>query len=369
MKKAILALEDGTVYEGLSYGAAGEVSGEVVFNTSMTGYQEILTDPSYAGQLVTLTYPMIGNYGVNDDDYESAKPQANGFIVREGVATYSNYRATGGLGEWLTGYGVVGICEIDTRALTKRIRTVGAMRGVISTEDLSANSLVEKAKNAPALLGQGLVRQVTGTGVREAGTGPQRVTAIDYGAKSSIIDLLVEAGCTVRGVPAGTGIEEILADDPDGVFLSNGPGDPNEVDYAVDTIKGLLGKKPIFGICLGHQLLCQALGARTYKLKFGHRGGNQPVKNLATGRVEITSQNHGYAVDPESLPDTVEVTHLNLNDMTNEGIRCREIPAFSVQYHPEASPGPRDSRYLFDDFIELMGTRRGSGRMSIREGS
>ncbi len=354
MRKAFLALEDGTVYEGLAYGATGEVSGEVVFNTSMTGYQEILTDPSYAGQLVTMTYPMIGNYGVNDEDNESDKPQANGFIVREGVGSYSNYRATGGLEEWLTGYGVVGIREIDTRALTRRIRTVGAMRGVISTADLSAGSLVKKAKNAPPLLGQGLVRQVTATEVRQAGAGPHRVTAIDFGAKSSIIDLLVELGCAVRIVPAATGIDEILADDPDGVFLSNGPGDPSEVDYAVEMIKGLLGKKPIFGICLGHQVLCLALGARTYKLKFGHRGGNQPVKNLATGRVEITSQNHGYAVDPDSLPSGVEVTHVNLNDMTNEGIRCREIPAFSVQYHPEASPGPHDSRYLFDDFVELM---------------
>ncbi len=354
MRTALLALEDGTIYEGLSYGAPGEVNGEIVFNTSMSGYQEIITDPSYAGQIVTMTYPMIGNYGVNQEDYESARPQANGFVVREGVRAYSNYRASGGLEPWLKDHGIVGIEEIDTRALTKRIRTAGVLRGVISTEDQSGESLVAKARRAPLLLGQGLVGQVTTNEEYLVGDGPIRVTAVDYGAKRSIMDLLVASGCRVRVVPATADVEQILADDPDGVFLSNGPGDPSEVESAIDVIRLLLGKKPVFGICLGHQLLCRALGAKTYKLKFGHRGGNQPVKNLATGRVEITSQNHGYAVDPETLPKNVDTTHVNLNDLTNEGVRCREIPAFSVQYHPEASPGPHDSRYLFDDFVALI---------------
>lgn len=354
MRTALLALEDGTIYEGLSYGAPGEVNGEIVFNTSMSGYQEIITDPSYAGQIVTMTYPMIGNYGVNDDDYESTRPQANGFVVREGVRAYSNYQASGGLEPWLKDHGIVGIEEIDTRALTKRIRTAGVLRAIISTEDQSGESLVAKARRAPLLLGQGLVGQVTTSEEYLVGDGPIRVTAVDYGAKRSIMDLLVTSGCRVRVVPATADAEQILADNPDGVFLSNGPGDPCEVESAVDVIRQLLGEKPVFGICLGHQLLCRALGAKTYKLKFGHRGGNQPVKNLATGRVEITSQNHGYAVDQETLPKNVDTTHVNLNDLTNEGIRCREIPAFSVQYHPEASPGPHDSRYLFDDFVELI---------------
>lgn len=353
--KAILALEDGTVFEGRGFGAPGESTGEVVFNTSMSGYQEILTDPSYAGQLVTMTYPMIGNYGVNSEDNESSAPRVGGFIVREAVSGYSNHRAEGSLEDWLKCYEIVGISEIDTRALTKRIRTVGAMRGVISTTDLSSTSLVKKAREAPHLLGQGLVERVTTKTVYELESSSRfRVVAIDYGAKTGIFDQLRARGCDLTVVPARTGADEILGIDPDGIFLSNGPGDPSEADYAVKTIKRLLGRKPLFGICLGHQLVAMALGAKTYKMKFGHRGGNQPVMNKRTGRVEITSQNHGYAVDPDSLPNGVEITHVNLNDMTNEGIACRDMPVFSVQYHPEANPGPHDSRYLFDSFVELM---------------
>lgn len=358
--KAMLALEDGTVFRGISYGAPGETTGEVVFNTSMIGYQEILTDPSYAGQIVAMTYPMIGNYGVNDGDDESNKIWVSGFVVREGVSAYSNWRSTGGLEDRLKREGIVGIQEIDTRALTKRIRTVGAMRGVISTTDLSPESLVAKAKGAPGLLGQELVRRVTvGEAFERPAAGPAKktfkVAALDYGMKTNILRSLEKIGCDVTVLPATATGQDILNLAPDGVFLSNGPGDPGEVEYAIEVIKGLLGVKPIFGICLGHQLLALALGAKTYKLKFGHRGGNQPVKNLATGRVEITAQNHGYAVDPDSLPGQVDVTHINLNDGTNEGLRCRDIPAFSVQYHPESAPGPHDSLYLFREFTDLMG--------------
>ncbi len=354
---AWLALEDGTIYEGLSYGAPGEAGGEVVFNTSMTGYQEILTDPSYAGQIVTMTYPMIGNYGVNDDDDESGAVHAGGFIVREGVNAYSNWRARGSLEDWLKRRGIVGIKEVDTRALTKRLRTTGSMRGVISTADVPPADLVAKAKNVAPLLGQGLVKRVT---AKEPYTWPTpvearfTVAALDYGIKTNILRYLQAGGARVTVLPATASAEDILAVRADGIFLSNGPGDPEEAGYAIEVIKNLLGKKPIFGICLGHQLLALALGAKTYKLKFGHHGGNQPVKNLVTGRVEITAQNHGYAVDPESLPAQVEVTHINLNDGTNEGLSCRDIPAFSVQYHPEAGPGPHDSLYLFEQFAEMM---------------
>ncbi len=353
--KALLVLEDGTVFEGQGYGAEGETAGEVVFNTSMTGYQEILTDPSYAGQIVTMTYPMIGNYGVNEEDYESKTSRVKGFIVREGVSDYSNYRATGGLEDWLKKNNIVGIKEIDTRSLTKRIRTKGAMRGVISTVDLLSENLRKKALKTPGLLGQNLVSQVTTKDAYTYGESKIfNVVAVDFGIKTSIYRRLDEYGCRTRIVPASASVKDILSDDPDGIFLSNGPGDPEEVDYAIGAIKELLGKKPIFGICLGHQLLALALGAKTYKMKFGHRGGNQPVKNLATGHVEITSQNHGYAVDLKTLPDGVEATHVNLNDDTSEGIRCHSVPAFSVQYHPESSPGPHDSRYLFKEFADMM---------------
>jgi len=358
--KAILALEDGTVFEGIGYGASGETTGEVVFNTSMMGYQEILTDPSYAGQIVTMTYPMIGNYGVNEEDDESSKIWASGFVVREGVGAYSNWRATGGLEERLKREGIVGIQEIDTRALTKRIRKTGAMRGIISTGDLSVESLVKKALAAPGLFGQGLVGRVTaGQAYEWRGEGDFKVAALDFGIKTNILRSLEAHGCRATVLPATASAEDILALEPDGIFLSNGPGDPREADYAVGVIKKLLGVKPIFGICLGHQLLALALGGKTYKLKFGHRGGNQPVKNLATGRVEITAQNHGYAVDPDSLPGQVDVTHISLNDGTNEGFRCRDIPAFSVQYHPESAPGPHDSVYLFKEFTEMMIRERG----------
>lgn len=380
-KKAVLALEDGMIFEGTSFGVTGETYGEVVFNTSMTGYQEILTDPSYAGQIIAMTYPQIGNYGINSEDYESRGPFTNGFVVKECSKYFSNWRAEESLEAFLQRYRIVGIENVDTRALTKHIRSSGAMRGVISTIDLNAKSLVEKAKASPGLVGRDLVKDVT---VDRSYIWWEtkrimrfNVVAFDFGIKRNILRCLESHGCKTIVVPAETTADEILALDPDGIFLSNGPGDPAAVDYAVDTIKQLIGKKPIFGICLGHQLLALALGGRTYKLKFGHRGGNQPVKNLLTGKVEITSQNHGFAVTYDSLHieerewqvggslniggwlgksdfGEIEITHLNLNDGTIEGLRCLEVPAFSVQYHPESSPGPHDSRYLFDDFVGLM---------------
>ncbi|MBS3910143.1 MAG: glutamine-hydrolyzing carbamoyl-phosphate synthase small subunit [Actinobacteria bacterium] len=381
-KKAILALEDGRVFHGYGFGASGEKTGEVVFNTSMTGYQEILTDPSYAGQIVTMTYPLIGNYGVNDEDNESRRPFVEGFVVREASSMYSNWRAETSLRDFLTEYGVVGIEGVDTRALTKHIRSAGVMRGVISVGDKNVAEVVERAKNAPSMVGADLVKEVT---VDEPyswgdGGGLYKIVAFDYGMKTNILRQLAEAGCDIRVVPAGTSAGEVLAMNPDGIFLSNGPGDPAAVTYAIDAIRELIGKKPLFGICLGHQLLVLALGGKTYKLKFGHRGGNQPVKNLLNGRVEITSQNHGFAVDPASLsieekawrvgrtiPEggwpgksdfgPVEVTHINLSDGTVEGLRCLDVPAYSVQYHPEAAPGPHDAEYLFDRFIEMMAAK------------
>jgi len=382
--KALLALEDGRCFEGTSFGAPGEAAGEVCFNTSMTGYQEILTDPSYAGQIIAMTYPLVGNYGVNSEDFESKGPFCEGFIVRECSTVASNWRAEGTLDEYLADYGVVGIAGIDTRALTRHIRSAGAMRGVLSSVDLDPASLVEKAKAAPGLVGRDLVDGVCTKDPYEWEAGPGsarrsdarlRVVAYDFGIKRNILRLLSQAGCDVQVVPARTGAEEVLALDPDGVFLSNGPGDPEPISYAVEAIRGLLGKKPVFGICLGHQLLGLALGAKTYKLKFGHRGANHPVMDLSTGRVEITSQNHGFAVDFESLgqasdsgggPEVreteafgdVTLSHVNLNDRTAEGLDCRGVPAFSVQYHPESSPGPHDSRYLFARFIEMMEAAR-----------
>ena len=360
---AALVLADGTVFQGTRMGAEGEFLGEVCFNTSMAGYQEILTDPSYAGQMVSMTYPLIGNYGVNPEDVESGKIYMGGFIVRESSRTRSNWRSTGDLDGYLKQQGVIGLEGIDTRALTKHLRSYGAMQAALSSVDLDRRKLLKKVEEAPGLVGRDLVREVT---VEEpyvwseglTGESEYEVVAYDFGIKRNILRLLTAQGCKVTVVPAVTTAEQILERDPDGVFLSNGPGDPEPVTYAIESIRGLLGKKPVFGICLGHQLLGLALGGRTYKLKFGHRGGNQPVMNRDTGRVEITAQNHGFAVEPESLTGCpfgeVELTHINLNDNTLEGMRCREAGAFSVQYHPEASPGPHDSRYLFRRFLDLM---------------
>jgi len=373
MKVAKLALEDGTVYAGTSFGAQGEIDGEVCFNTSMTGYQEILTDPSYRGQIVTMTYPEIGNYGINLEDVESGHTQLAGFVVRNLCATPSNFRASGGLEEYLAKAGVIGISGVDTRALVRRIRQHGALKGVLSTSDLSDESLVAKAKASPGLVGRDLVREVVPTESRgwderlspwsrfppQSPEDSQReakrhVVALDYGMKWNIARHLCDSGCRVTVLPGTVTAAEVLAHKPDGVFLSNGPGDPEPLEYAVQTIQGLLGKTPIFGICLGHQLLSLACGATTFKLKFGHRGANQPVQNLMTERVEITSQNHGFAVAEDNLPSSLEVTHRNLNDRTIEGVRHRELPAYSVQYHPEASAGPHDSSYLFETFWEMI---------------
>ncbi|MBL9081244.1 MAG: glutamine-hydrolyzing carbamoyl-phosphate synthase small subunit [Planctomycetales bacterium] len=370
---AKLALEDGTVFTGTSIGAEGEVDGEVCFNTSMTGYQEILTDPSYRGQIVTMTYPQIGNYGVNAEDLESPKPHLAGFVVRELSGRVSNFRAEGDLSEYLRRYNIPGIQGIDTRALVRKLRMTGAMKGVLSTVDLDDRSLVAKAKASPGLVGRDLVREVMPDQPREWSenlspwmklettqasaddAGKPHVVALDYGMKWNIPRYLRDRGFRVSILPGTAKASDVLAANPDGVFLSNGPGDPEPLNYAIETIRGVLGKKPVFGICLGHQLLSLACGAGTFKLKFGHRGANQPVMNYETGVVEITSQNHGFAVDEASLPSDLEVTHRNLNDNTIEGVRHKKLPAFCVQYHPEASAGPHDSSYLFDKFRELIG--------------
>ncbi len=355
-KKACLILENGTVFSGTAFGAEGETIGEVCFNTGMTGYQEILTDPSYCGQLITMTYPHIGNYGINPEDIESAKIQAAGFIVREENILPSNFRSTQSLGDYLRSQNVVGIQNIDTRMLTRMIRDEGAMNGIISTTDLKEKSLIKKVKAAPSMNGQDLATVVTCDNSYVWGEQSQqyKIAALDFGIKHNILHLLEFHGCNNTVFPAQTSSDEILGFNPDGIFLSNGPGDPAAVTYGVETVKKLLGKKPIFGICLGHQILALALGGSTYKLKFGHRGCNHPVKNLQNNMVEITSQNHGFAVDPESLTKNIEITHTSLNDQTVEGLRCRDLSVFSVQYHPEASPGPHDSRYLFEKFINLM---------------
>jgi carbamoyl-phosphate synthase small subunit len=366
--KAVLLLEDGTIFEGSSFGAEGQRCGEVVFNTSMTGYQEITTDPSYHEQIITMTYPLIGNVGTNKEDWESKKVYACGFIVKENCVP-SNFRSRRSLSDYLKKNNVVGLEGIDTRALVKHIRIQGAMKGIISSTELNPVSLEKKLRAYPGLVGRDIVKDVTSKrpyywdeGVIDILKNKQflppknyKVVAFDYGAKYNILRLLRSHGCEVYVVPAQTSAKDVLACKPDGVFLSNGPGDPAPIGYAIETIRQLLGKVPIFGICLGHQLLALALGAKTYKLKFGHRGANHPVKNLLTKQIEITCQNHGFCVDMDTLKrKDVELTHINLNDNTVEGISCKNLKAFAVQYHPEASPGPHDSNYLFQTFIELM---------------
>ncbi len=376
--EARLTLEDGRSFACRSFTGPGEASGEVVFNTSMTGYQEVLTDPSYSGQMVTMTYPLIGNYGVNQEDVESARIQVAAFLVKEYQPYPSNFRSTGSLADYLAGQGVLGVEGLDTRALTRHIRNGGAMRAIISTTDLDPESLKRRANAVPSMVGMDLARQVTtprpyrwNGGKPEPLADDQKcdagiwlhrgdrpsVVVMDFGLKFNIARCLERVGIEVVVVPAATDASAIMAMAPDGLLLSNGPGDPEPVVYGIETTRELLGRLPIFGICLGNQILGLALGGRTYKLKFGHRGANQPVKNLGTGKVEITSQNHGFAVDMDSLStDDVEVTHINLNDNTVEGIRHRRLPAFSVQYHPEASPGPHDAAYLFDQFRSMMKT-------------
>ena len=356
-KKAVLYLEDGTVYQGVSFGADADSLGEVVFNTSMTGYQELLTDPSYAGQIVVMTQPEIGNYGINEEDNESRRPFVEGFVVRECSRVFSNWRGESTLDSYVRRHSISGISEIDTRSLVKHIRTRGAMRGIISTEDLSPPSLEQKVLNHPPMSGSDYVRHVTADERYElkAPEGRFRVVAYDFGIKTNILRCLSRRGCDLVVVPAQTSAQEVLSLDPDGIVLSNGPGDPEPLEYIVREIRQFVARKPVLGICLGHQLLGLAFGGQTFKLKFGHRGANQPVLNEETGRVEITCQNHGFAVDPDSLDSRqIECTHFNLNDQTLEGLRHLYLPVFSVQYHPEASPGPRDSLYLFDHFIELM---------------
>ncbi len=372
--KALLALEDGRTFACRTFTGPGEVGGEVVFNTSMSGYQEVLTDPSYSGQMVTMTYPLIGNYGVNLADIESDRVQVAAFIVREYQPFPSNFRSMGSLGEYLQAAHIVGVDSLDTRALTRHIRNAGAMRAIISTRESDPEILIQKARSLPAMAGLDLARTVTaGQPYLWTNTGPMpiegrlnesvwmerdaksSVVALDFGIKYNILRCLADRGCEVAVVPAFTDPDTIKAMAPSGIFLSNGPGDPEPVTYGIDTARALMGYRPMFGICLGHQILGLALGGKTYKMKFGHRGANQPVKHLVTGKVEITSQNHGFAVDVNSMdPRQVEITHINLNDDTLEGFRHKELPVFAVQYHPEASPGPHDARYLFDTFKRLI---------------
>ncbi|MFH1440964.1 MAG: glutamine-hydrolyzing carbamoyl-phosphate synthase small subunit [Candidatus Omnitrophota bacterium] len=357
---AILVLEDGKIFKGESFGAQGESFGEVVFNTSMAGYQEIITDPSYRGQIVAMTYPLIGNYGVNKEDVESYKPFVEGFVVKEYSKIASNWRSEQSLGEYLKNNNILAIEGIDTRALTLHIRDKGAMKAVLSTVDLDEKNLVKKAKESQGLIGVDLVKDVICGKIYEWNKkGRYKVVVLDCGVKYNILRILADNNCKVIVVPAKITSEEILNMKPDGILLSNGPGDPSAVGYVVKTIRELLGKLPMFGICLGQQMLCQALGGKTYKLKFGHHGGNQPVKDLKTGKVAITVQNHGFCVDIDSLnKKDIEITHINLNDNTLEGIRHKKLPVFSVQFHPESGPGPHDARYLFGEFVELMKKNR-----------
>jgi carbamoyl-phosphate synthase small subunit len=387
MTRAILALEDGRLFVGESFGVTGTTVGEICFNTSMTGYQEVLTDPSYRGQIVAMTYPLIGNYGVNALDQESTQPHVRGFVIEELSDLHSNWRSSGSLDDYFKKWNIPGVQGIDTRALTKHLRERGAMKACLTTEDMTPEQAVKKAIEGQGVIGMDYVREVTtpkpyewdpeskksrvwtivkGGENREVEVDPDgqvyeklppikhTIVAYDFGIKHNILRMLRQEGFKVQVVPATTKAEEVLAMNPDGVFLSNGPGDPAALDYIHESMRGLIGKKPIFGICLGHQILSYAFGGKTFKLKFGHRGGNQPVKDLRTGKVAITSQNHGFAVDPDSLPSNVEVTHINLNDNTVEGMRHTEHPVFSVQYHPEASPGPHDASYFFKDFAKLI---------------
>jgi carbamoyl-phosphate synthase small subunit len=374
--KAILALEDGRTFEGISFGATGTTTGELCFNTSMTGYQEVVTDPSYRGQIVAMTYPQIGNYGINPEDNESSGPHVRGFVIGELCHTPSNWRSNETLSEYFTKHGILGIEDIDTRALTKHLRSLGAMRSCLTTE-LDTAGAIEAALKSPSMEGMDYVGEVStpesyawteesrdwtipnaSTGI----VGPylelppvrHRIVAFDFGIKTNILRRLRQAGFEVEVLNSRTSAEQVLAKNPDGIFLSNGPGDPAALGYIHEEIRKLLGKKPIFGICLGNQILGHAFGGKTFKLKFGHRGGNQPVKDLRSGRISITSQNHGFAVDADSLPSNVEVTHINLNDGTVEGIRHKDMPIFSVQYHPEAAPGPHDANYFFEEFAQLI---------------
>ena len=369
--KALLVLADGKIYEGEHFGSEGEVEAEIVFNTSMSGYQEIITDPSYCGQMVVMTYPLIGNYGVNPEDFESDRPHLSGFIIKELSKVQSNWRSRGSLEEFLKETNVFGIQGIDTRALTRRIREKGAQQAILSTDTSDPQRLIEKVRKSPGLIGRDLVKEVTcknaydwnesewtiqsgKTKLKEVKDRPYNVLVYDFGVKRNILRKLTRAGCKVRVVPANTPADEVLATRPDGIFLSNGPGDPAAVPYAIDNVKTILGKVPVFGICLGHQILSLALKGKTYKLRFGHHGGNQPVLDVKSGKIEITSQNHGFAVEQNSFDSDVDITFLNLNDDTVEGIQHKSWPVFSVQYHPEASPGPHDSEHLFDKFVNLM---------------
>ena len=357
-RKAILVLEDGRTFRGVSFGADGETFGEMVFNTSMSGYQEILTDPSYAGQIVAMTYPLIGNYGVNEEDVESRRPWVEGFVVRESSKTASNWRSTETLDSYLKRHKIVGIEHIDTRALVRHIRDKGAMRVGISSIETNEKSLLEKVLNSPEIANRELASSVTNAESFDySAVGEQKfhIVAYDFGVKTNSLREFAKRGCKVTVVPDNTSAEDVLALKPDGIFLSNGPGDPSSMKAVAAEIKKLTEKDvPMFGICLGHQILGRVFGGETYKLKFGHRGGNQPIMDLTTGKVEITAHNHGFAVDADSLPETVEVTHVNLNDRTVAGLRHKTLPIFSVQYHPESAPGPHDSEYLFERFIELM---------------